>query len=91
VEEWRYENRQVKVPLGEWLPVVEANFGVMLIVSDGQVEGLNRVDDGITFAEITIPGPIAPQPAERDRVEREFLEWRAVEMGRRFEAKKDRL
>lgn len=73
------------------LPIVEANVGVMLIVSDGRVEGLNRADDGITFAEITIPPPRPADIAERDRVEKEFLEWRGAEMARRFEAKKHRL
>lgn len=70
------------------LPIVEANVGVMMIISGGEVAGLNRVDEGITFAEIAIPAPIASQPVERDEVERTFLAWRTEEMQRRYQARK---
>lgn len=73
------------------LPIIEANVGVSLIVSQGEVATLKREKEAIAFADIMIPGPIAQQPAARDEVEREFLEWRRVEMRRRFEAKNHRL
>ncbi len=67
------------------VPVVEANVGVSLIVDQGRVAALNRQDEGITFAEITIRAAKEPNVAERDRVQEEFLEWRKVEMQRRYE------
>ena len=67
------------------VPVVEANVGVSLIVDQGQIAALDRQDEGITFAEITIPTAKERNVAERNRVQQEFLEWRKVEMQRRYE------
>ncbi|MFO1483264.1 MAG: SUMF1/EgtB/PvdO family nonheme iron enzyme [Verrucomicrobiaceae bacterium] len=67
------------------VPVVEANVGVTLLVNDGRIAVVDRKDDGITFGDITIPSAIAAQPAERDRVEREFIDWREPEMKARYE------
>src|SRR5262245_23909989 len=73
------------------LPVVEANVGVGMIISGGEVVTIEREREQIVFGEIRIPGPIASQPALRDTTEREFLEWRATEMRRRYDAKNHRL
>jgi N-carbamoylputrescine amidase len=69
------------------LPVIEANVGVSLIVSEGKVAAVKRADTAVTFAEITIPLPTASNPTERDAVEQKFLAWREGEMRRRFERK----
>lgn len=73
------------------LPVIEANVGVSLIVSEGAVAAVQRAQTAVTFADITIPAAKAANAGERDAVEREFLEWREGEMRRRFEAKMQRL
>lgn len=72
------------------LPIIEANVGVSLIVSAGQVAALQREPEAIAFADIVIPGPIASRPAERDDEERKFLAWREGEMQRRYQLKNHR-
>ncbi len=67
------------------VPVVEANVGVTLLVNDGRITTVHRENEGITFGDITIPSAVDAQPAERDRVEREFLLWREQEMKVRYE------
>ena len=67
------------------VPVVEANVGVTLVVNDGAIVAVDRHEEGVTFGEITIPPAIASNRDERDRVEREFLTWREVEMRNRLE------
>ena len=67
------------------VPIVEANVGVTLIVNDGKIVAVHRKEEGITFADITIPPPAASQDEERDRVEKEFLQWREQEMKVRLE------
>ena len=67
------------------VPIVEANVGVTLIVDDGSIVAVDRQEEGITFANITIPPPVASQDQERDRVEEEFLRWREQEMKVRLE------
>jgi len=67
------------------VPVVEANVGVTLVVNDGRIVVVDRNEEGITFGDITIPPAVAAQPAERDRAEREFLQWREQEMKVRYE------
>ena len=64
---------------------MEANVGVTLIVNDGSIVAVDREEEGITFADITIPPPVASQEQERDRVEKEFLQWRQQEMNVRLE------
>lgn len=67
------------------VPIVEANVGVTLIVNDGKIVAVDRNMEGITYADITIPPPAASQEQERDRVEKEFLEWREGEMKLRLQ------
>lgn len=73
------------------LPVVEANVGVSLIVSDGNIAAVQRAREGVTFGAIEIPARREAKPAERDAAEREFLEWRAGEMETRYERKMQRI
>lgn len=72
------------------LPIVEANVGVSLVVSEGKPVAVARRSEAVTFADVVIPPAAAPQPAARDAEERAFLAWREVEMRRRFEAKAHR-
>jgi predicted amidohydrolase len=67
------------------VPVIEANVGVSLVVDKKRIAAVDRRETGVTFSDITIPAPVAPNTAERDRVEREFLVWRETEMRRRLE------
>ena len=66
------------------LPIIEANVGVSLIVNENKIAVVDRHEEGITYANITIPPPRKANRAERDRVEAEFLAWRAEEMTRRY-------
>ena len=66
------------------LPVVEANVGVSLIVSNDEIAMVRREREGVTFAEISIPPKRQPDSHARDQVEAEFLAWRAREMPRRL-------
>jgi predicted amidohydrolase len=73
------------------VPIVESNVGVALVVDGGRIAAVDRREEGVTFGQITIPPAMAPQPEERDRVEREFLQWRKQEMQRRYEGTLKRL
>ena len=66
------------------LPVIEANVGVSLIVSDNEIVSVDRKREGITFGDITIPEKRPVDAESRDRVETEFLAWRSTEMRRRL-------
>jgi len=67
------------------LPVIEANVGVTMIVDENEIVAVDREKEGVTFAEVTIPPPRKIDEAQRDTVEREFLEWRKHEMLTRYE------
>ena len=67
------------------IPVVEANVGVTLIVDEDEIIAVDREEEGITYAEITVPPPVNASPEERDAQERRFLEWREKEMKKRYE------
>ena len=64
------------------VPIVEANVGVTLIISKGEVVSLSREKTELTFGTIAIPA--AASPKNRDRQEKKFLSWRAKEMPRRL-------
>ena len=66
------------------LPVIEANVGVSLIVSDNQIVAVDRHREGITYGEINIPAPRPKDAVNRDRTEAEFLRWRETEMPQRL-------
>ena len=73
------------------VPIVEANVGVTLVVDAGKISAVDRREQGITFGQITIPPATALRPKERDKVEREFLDWRKQAMQRRYEKTQQRL
>lgn len=73
------------------VPIVEANVGVTLVVDEGRIVAVDRQEEGLTFADITIPPPTASRQAERDRVEEEFLQWREEEMEVRLQKTVDKL
>ena len=64
------------------VPIVEANVGVTLIVSKGEVVACERKIDAVTAGVIDVPA--APAAANRDRQEQAFLRWRAAEMPERY-------
>jgi len=63
------------------LPVVEANVGVTLIISKGEVVKVSRRTSAITIGTIAIPA--TPCARNRDAQEKKFLAWRRVEMPKR--------
>lgn len=73
------------------VPIVEANVGVTLVVDDDKIVAVDRKEEGITYAHITIPPPSSAKEQERDRVEQEFLEWREEEMKVRLQKTLDKL
>ena len=73
------------------LPVVEANVGVTLVVNDGKIAVVDRKEEGVTFGTITVGPPVKRDRTQRDKVEREFLEWRCGEMVRRYKGTQKRL
>ena len=66
------------------LPIIEANVGVRLIVSEDRITEVDREREGVTFGEIIIPSKRVVDVEARDRVEAEFLAWRQKEMPRRL-------
>ena len=67
------------------VPIVEANVGVTLIISRGEVVALSRQENKILFGTIDIPA--ASTTANRDTHERSFLRWRKKEMPIRYAQK----
>ena len=65
------------------VPIVEANVGVTLIVSKGEIVARSsRRVNAVTTGTIAIPAPSSP--ALRDQQERDFLAWREREMPSRL-------
>ena len=64
------------------VPIVEANVGVMLIVSKGEIVAVSRKVTGMVLADIAIPAE--PSESNRDLHEQQFLAWRAKEMPKRY-------
>jgi predicted amidohydrolase len=73
------------------LPVIEANVGVTLVVDDGTITAVDRREEGITFGEIRVAPARDADIEQRDRVERDFLDWRQEEMQRRYERTMEQL
>ena len=65
------------------VPIVEANVGVTLIISKGEIKRVSRDEDAITIGTIAIPA--APSAGNRDIQEHAFLEWRVPEMQERYQ------
>ena len=64
------------------VPIVEANVGVTLIISKGEIVSLSRRERTVTFGTIEVPA--AASSGNRDRHERSFLNWRKKEMPERY-------
>ena len=80
----RHQNEAVIARAREnGVPVVEANVGVNLIVSKGEVVAYAWGNDRISIAEIEVPLP--PSPERAQSMEESFLIWRDPEMQRRYE------
>lgn len=62
------------------LPIVEANVGVSLVISENRLAAVDRHREGITFADMRIPSARPIDVDRRDAVEAEFLAWRRKEM-----------
>lgn len=73
------------------VPVVEANVGVTLVVDDNRIVAVDRKEEGITFATITVRPSRKRDRDRRDAVEDVFLKWRQVEMDRRYQRTLKRL
>ena len=69
------------------LPIIEANVGVSLVVSNNAIATVERQTDGVTFSEIMIPTARKIDARSRDETERAFLDWRDGEMVRRLKAR----
>jgi predicted amidohydrolase len=69
--------------------ILEANVGVTLAISQGEIIARSRRKNVITLAELAIPA--APSKANRDRQELNFLSWRQGEMRRRYLQLKEKL
>lgn len=78
----RHQNQAVIARAREnGVPVVEANVGVNLIVSKGEVVAYVWGTDRISIA--TIEAPLPPSPKIARSMEQEFLVWQEQEMMRR--------
>jgi N-carbamoylputrescine amidase len=64
------------------VPIVEANVGVTLIISQGEIVARSRKKTTITYGTIDIPAP--PSKQNRDTHEQDFLTWRKKEMAVRY-------
>ena len=64
------------------VPVVEANVGVTLAVSKGEIVAVSRRKTEVLLATIEIPE--APARRNRDAQEKRFLAWRKKEMPIRY-------
>ena len=80
----RHQDRAVLARAREnGVPIVEANVGVTLIISKGEVVACERRVDAMTVGAIEVPA--APSVANRHRQEETFLRWRAEEMPNRYQ------
>lgn len=64
------------------VPIVEANVGLTLIISKGEIVARSARRTGVIFGTIDIPAP--PSPQNRDEQEHAFLRWRQKEMPKRY-------
>ena len=62
--------------------LVEANVGVTLVISKGEIVALSRRVNDITYATLEVPAPASAR--NRDAQERDFLRWRQTEMRHRY-------
>jgi len=67
------------------VPIVEANVGVSMIISKGEIVEVARQQEGIIFGTIEIP--TVKSTANRDAVEKSYLKWRKKAMKDRYDAR----
>lgn len=65
------------------VPIVEANVGMNLIISKGEISAYQWGNDLITHAVVDVP--VAPGDVAARRAEREYLEAQSPEMERRYQ------
>jgi len=65
------------------VPIVEANVGVSMIISKGEIVEVARKQEGIIFGTIEIP--TVKSKANRDAVEKSYLKWRKKAMKDRYD------
>jgi predicted amidohydrolase len=64
------------------IPILEANVGLLLLISKGEVVKRVKKDTAMIVGEMAIPVP--PSKANVRHQEKRFFEWREVEMLRRY-------
>jgi len=65
------------------IPIVEANVGVTMIISKGEIVKLSRNKETITYGTIDIP--CVPSAKNRDEQEKLFLRQRKIHMKKNYE------
>lgn len=71
------------------VPIVEANVGMNLIISKGEIATYKWGNDQISTAVIDIPAPASPQTARQS--EQEYIEQQGPEMDKRYQKTMERL
>ena len=71
------------------VPIVEANVGMNLIISKGEVVAYKWGNDQVSTAVIDIPAPSSPQTARQS--EKEYIQQQGPEMGKRYQKTMERL
>ena len=80
----RHQNEAVLARAREnGVPVVEANAGMNLIVSKGEIVAYKWGNDKITTGTVELP--VFPSPEAARAAERAYLEYQGPEMARRYE------
>jgi predicted amidohydrolase len=80
----RTQNQEVLARAREYgVPIVEANVGMNLIISKGEVVAYQWGNDQITFGVVDIPERSSPEAARV--LEAQYLEWRDPAMRKRRE------
>jgi predicted amidohydrolase len=70
------------------VPIVEANVGKTLLISKGEIVRVSSAETTVIAGTISIPA--GPSPANRNRQEKEFLDWRETEMKKRYKVTRKR-
>lgn len=71
------------------VPIVEANVGMNLIISKGEICAYQWGNDQITFGEVAVP--VAADESSARQAEQEYLAAQAPEMKRRYERTLERV
>lgn len=78
----RQDRMVLSIARDNGVPVVEANVGVNLIISRGEILSKERGDDRVTIAEIEIP--FLPSETLARKIESEFISRRKNEMEKKY-------